>query len=151
MKVILHKRKSTMNTISIKTGEEIHHTCLMYGLNRAYARYPFLARNPLATPPPFRRSPERPALFIGCGMSPVCVQYYKTDMRVLYKKNKVTADEAAAFAKAIMEEREKGEFKNIEDLRLRTGSTKSVLDILQTNGCFDGMSESNQVSFFEMQ
>ncbi|MBQ2808397.1 MAG: hypothetical protein IJF06_04765 [Bacteroidaceae bacterium] len=93
-----------MNTISIKTGEEIHHTCLMYGLNRAYARYPFLARNPLATPPPFRRSPERPALFIGCGMSPVCVQYYKTDMRVLYKKNKVTADEAAAFAKAIMEE-----------------------------------------------
>lgn len=93
-----------MNTISIKTGEEIHHTCLMYGLNRAYARYPFLARNPLATPPPFRRSPERPALFIGCGMSPVCVQYYKTDIRVLYKKNKVTADEAAAFAKAIMEE-----------------------------------------------
>lgn len=98
------QRNSTMNTISIKTGEEIHHTCLMYGLNRAYARYPFLARNPLATPPPFRRSPERPALFIGCGMSPVCVQYYKTDMRVLYKKNKVTADEAAAFAKAIMEE-----------------------------------------------
>lgn len=93
-----------MNTISIKTGEEIHHTCLMYGLNRAYARYPFLARNPLAPPPPFRRSPELPALFIGCGMSPVCVQYYKTDMRVLYKKNKVTADEAAAFAKAIMEE-----------------------------------------------
>lgn len=93
-----------MNTISIKTGEEIHHTCLMYGLNRAYARYPFLARNPLATPPPFRRSPERPALFIGCGMSPVCVQYYKTDMRVLYKKSKVTADEAAAFAKAIIEE-----------------------------------------------
>lgn len=93
-----------MNTISINTGEEIHHTCLMYGLNRAYARYPLLARNPLATPPPFRRSPERPVLFIGCGMSPVCVQYYKTDIRVLYKKSKVTADEAAAFAKAIMEE-----------------------------------------------
>ncbi len=53
-------------------------------------------------------------------------------------------------AKAIMEEREKGEFKNIEDLRLRTGATKSVIEILEQNGCFDGMSESNQVSLLEM-
>ena len=53
-------------------------------------------------------------------------------------------------AKAIMAEREKGEFKNIEDLRLRTGSTKSVIEILTQNGCFEGMSESNQVSLFEL-
>ena len=53
-------------------------------------------------------------------------------------------------ARAITEEREKGEFKNIEDLRLRTGSTKSVIEILEENGCFDGMSESNQVSMFEL-
>ena len=53
-------------------------------------------------------------------------------------------------AKAIMEERENGEFKNVEDLRLRTGSTKSVLEILEENGCFEGMSESNQVSLLEM-
>lgn len=53
-------------------------------------------------------------------------------------------------AKAITDERERGEFKNIEDLRLRTGSTKSVIDILEQNGCFDGMSESNQVSLFEI-
>ncbi len=51
---------------------------------------------------------------------------------------------------AITEEREKGEFKNVEDLRLRTGSTKTVVEILQENGCFDGMSESNQVSLFEL-
>lgn len=53
-------------------------------------------------------------------------------------------------AKAIMAEREKGEFKNVEDLRLRTGSTKSVIEILEENGCFDGMSASNQVSLFEL-
>lgn len=53
-------------------------------------------------------------------------------------------------AKAITYERDKGEFKNIEDLRLRTGSTKSVLEILEQNGCFDGLSESNQVSLFEL-
>ena len=53
-------------------------------------------------------------------------------------------------AKAITAERENGEFKNIEDLRLRTGSTKSVIDILEENGCFEGMSESNQVSLFEL-
>ncbi|MBQ3125074.1 MAG: PolC-type DNA polymerase III [Clostridia bacterium] len=53
-------------------------------------------------------------------------------------------------AKAIMAEREKGEFKNVEDLRLRTGSTKSVIEILEQNGCFEGMSESNQVSLFEL-
>ena len=53
-------------------------------------------------------------------------------------------------AKTITEERSKGEFKNIEDLRLRTGSTKSVIEILDTNGCFEGMSESNQVSLLEM-
>ena len=53
-------------------------------------------------------------------------------------------------AKAIMKERESGEFKNIEDLRLRTGATKSVLEILEQNGCFDGMSQSNQVSIFDL-
>ena len=53
-------------------------------------------------------------------------------------------------AKAIMAERAKGEFKNVEDLRLRTGSTKSVIEILEENGCFEGMSESNQVSLFEL-
>lgn len=53
-------------------------------------------------------------------------------------------------ARAITDEREKGEFKNIEDLRLRTGSTKSVIEILEQNGCFEGMSESNQISMFEL-
>lgn len=53
-------------------------------------------------------------------------------------------------AVAIMEEREKGEFRNIEELRLRTGATKSILEILESNGCLSGMPESTQVSLFEM-
>ncbi len=53
-------------------------------------------------------------------------------------------------AVAIMEEREKGEFRNIEELRLRTGATKSILEILESSGCFEGMPESTQVSLFEI-
>ncbi len=53
-------------------------------------------------------------------------------------------------AVAIMEEREKSEFRNIEELRLRTGATKSILEILESNGCLSGMPESTQVSLFEM-
>ena len=51
---------------------------------------------------------------------------------------------------AIMNEREKGEFRNIEELRLRTGATKSVLEILENSGCLEGMPESTQVSLFEL-
>lgn len=53
-------------------------------------------------------------------------------------------------AKAIMAEREKGEFKNIEDMRLRTGATKSIIELLKENGCLDEMNESSQVSLLEM-
>ncbi len=50
---------------------------------------------------------------------------------------------------AIMNERDKGEFRNIEELRLRTGATKSILDILEENGCLNGLPESTQVSLFD--
>lgn len=49
-----------MTTIRIKTSDDIHHTCMMYGLKLAYRRHPQLARNLNATPPPFRRNPELP-------------------------------------------------------------------------------------------
>ena len=48
-----------MERISIHTYEELHHVCLMYGLKNTYERFPFLARNVMATPPPVRRKPER--------------------------------------------------------------------------------------------
>ena len=53
-------------------------------------------------------------------------------------------------AKAIMEERENGEFKNIEDFRTRTGASKTIIELLETNGCFDGWAESEQVNLWEI-
>ena len=52
-------------------------------------------------------------------------------------------------AKSITEAREQGEFKTIEDLRLRTGITKSNIELLQQNHCLDNLPESDQVSLFE--
>lgn len=93
-----------MGTIKINTFEEVHHTCLMYGLKRAYGRYPFLVNNVMATPPPFRRSPELPELFIGGSINPVCVQYYKQAIVVMYKDDKVSSKEASQFSQAVVEE-----------------------------------------------
>lgn len=53
-------------------------------------------------------------------------------------------------AKSIMEAREQGVFKTIDDLRTRTGVTKSVIEILEQNHCLDDLPESDQVSIFEL-
>ena len=52
-------------------------------------------------------------------------------------------------ALAITAEREKGEFRNVEDLRLRTGIGKAALAVLEENGCFDDLADSDQVSLFD--
>ena len=52
-------------------------------------------------------------------------------------------------ALAITAEREKGEFRNVEDLRLRTGIGKNPLAILEENGCFDELPDADQVSLFD--
>ncbi len=51
-------------------------------------------------------------------------------------------------ARSIMEEREKGEFKTIEDLRRRTGITKTNIELLLKNHCLDDLPESDQVTLF---
>lgn len=76
----------------------------MYGLKQAYQRYPFLVHNIMATPPPFRRNPERPRLFMGSKIDPICVQYYKKDIILLYDETRVSAEETEVFAKALIEE-----------------------------------------------
>lgn len=53
-------------------------------------------------------------------------------------------------ARSIMEAREKGAFKTVEDLRLRTGITKSNIELLQENHCLDGLPDKDQVSLFEL-
>lgn len=93
-----------MNTVSINTFEDIHHLCLMYGLKKAYQRFPFLVHNIMATPPPFRRNPDRPRLFIGAKLNPVCVQYFRKDIILLYDETRVKENEIAEFAKAVVEE-----------------------------------------------
>lgn len=52
-------------------------------------------------------------------------------------------------ALSIVKERENGEFRNVEDLRLRTGIGKNPLNILEENGCFDELPEADQVSLFD--
>lgn len=53
-------------------------------------------------------------------------------------------------ARAIMEERENGEFKDIEDFKARTGASKTIIELLEKNGCFDGWAESEQVNLWEI-
>ncbi len=54
-----------------------------------------------------------------------------------------------AMAESIVEEREKGEFFSVEDLHTRTKISKTALEILEKNGCFDGMQQSSQMCLFD--
>ena len=51
-------------------------------------------------------------------------------------------------AKAIVEAREAGEFKTIEEFRIRTGATKTIIDMLVEEGCLN-LPEKDQVSLFD--
>lgn len=93
-----------MKRVVITTFEEIHHVCLMYGLKKAFLRFPFLAADMMATPPPVRRNPERLHPLLGFRRHPVYVQYYRKDIYVIYDEDKAGVKEVTAFAKAAMEE-----------------------------------------------
>ena len=51
-------------------------------------------------------------------------------------------------AKAIEDARKGGDILSIEDLRLKGKLTKAVIDTLQKNGVLEGLSETNQITFF---
>lgn len=53
-------------------------------------------------------------------------------------------------ARDIVNARKDGEFVTVDDFKKRTDATKTVVEILQKNHCFDGIPESNQISFFDM-
>jgi DNA polymerase-3 subunit alpha (Gram-positive type) len=53
-----------------------------------------------------------------------------------------------AAASAISKAREEGEFLSVEDLRIRAGISKAVIEILGENGCLEGLPESNQLTLF---
>ncbi|NLN65255.1 MAG: PolC-type DNA polymerase III [Clostridiaceae bacterium] len=54
----------------------------------------------------------------------------------------------SAAAANIVEARKKGRFISVEDLKIRAGISKSVIEILETHECLDGMQQSNQMCFF---
>ena len=51
-------------------------------------------------------------------------------------------------AEKIVEAREKYDILSVEDLRMRTGISKTVVEILKRNHALDGLSDTNQFSFF---
>ena len=51
-------------------------------------------------------------------------------------------------AEKIIKTRDEGEIYSVEDLRVRTGISKSVIEILRKNHVLDGLSETNQFSLF---
>ena len=51
-------------------------------------------------------------------------------------------------AQSIVEARKDGMFTSIEDLRRRSGISKTNIEILRQHGCLDGMSESDQIELF---
>ena len=48
----------------------------------------------------------------------------------------------------IINERKKGRFTSIEDLKRRTKITKNVVEILQRNGIINNLQETDQISLF---
>lgn len=56
-----------------------------------------------------------------------------------------------AAANSIVEAREKaGEFVSIEELKIKSGVSKSVIEILESHGCLKGLDQSSQLSLFSM-
>jgi DNA polymerase-3 subunit alpha (Gram-positive type) len=51
-------------------------------------------------------------------------------------------------AEGIEKAKQDGPFMSIDDLRIRSKVGNSVVDLLRSFGCLDGMSESNQMSLF---
>jgi DNA polymerase-3 subunit alpha (Gram-positive type) len=54
----------------------------------------------------------------------------------------------AAAANNIVQSRQHGEYVSIEDLKIKSGISKAVIDILAAHGCLDGLEESSQLSLF---
>ncbi len=53
-------------------------------------------------------------------------------------------------ALSIVAARNEGSFSSIDDLRIRTKVSKTVIEMLQRQGCLKGLPESNQMSIFDM-
>ena len=50
--------------------------------------------------------------------------------------------------KGIVEGRREGPFTSVENLKKRTGASKTSIEVLREHGCLDGMDESDQLALF---
>ncbi len=51
-------------------------------------------------------------------------------------------------ARGIVEGRKEGPFTSVENLKKRTGASKTSIEVLREHGCLDGMDESDQLALF---
>lgn len=83
------------------------------------------------------------------------VDLYDSDpVRVIPQANKLLLPLASLdgvgvnAAQNIADARTAGEFLSIEDVRLKSKVTKTVIEAMQQHGCFTGLPETNQLSLF---
>jgi len=55
-----------------------------------------------------------------------------------------------AAARSIAEARKSCTFSSVDDLRIKSGVSKAVIEVLKQSGCLDGLPESDQLSMFDM-
>ncbi|MGE5614521.1 MAG: PolC-type DNA polymerase III, partial [Bacillota bacterium] len=89
----------------------------------------------------------------GIGFLPV--DLYKSDaVKFLIEDGRIRpplaslAGLGSAAAASIAEARSQGAFVSVDDLKIRAKVSKTVIEILQENGCMDGIPESSQISLF---
>lgn len=51
-------------------------------------------------------------------------------------------------AQSIARVRDEGNVLSVEELRIRAKLSKSVIEVLQNHGALDGLSATNQITFF---
>ena len=89
------------------------------------------------------------------GVQYLPVDLYKSDAKMYLPENgkiRVPFSSLAGLgetaAQKIVEARKDGDIFSVAELRTRAGLSKSVIELLRANGALDGLSETNQFTFF---
>ncbi|MBQ5800297.1 MAG: PolC-type DNA polymerase III, partial [Clostridia bacterium] len=89
------------------------------------------------------------------GVQYLPVDLYKSDAKAYLPENgkirmpfSSLAGLGDTAAQKIVDARNAGEIFSIEDLRTKAGLSKTIIELLRSNGALDGLSETNQFTFF---